>query len=187
VLLRQLIESLIVEAVNPQRILYIAFDELPTLRDLDEPVLAIARWYESHAVAVGTARPVYQDPREFFALTYPTLNLRELAKDVVLRLAGRNDKIVKLAIGLELAFALRVELGGAARPRSAACRVRHRSRRGHRRLTVGAARNAARELAVTRRTRAERLHLPLWGVARGGRSAIGSRELARVALGLAGR
>ena len=58
VLLRQLIESLIAEAVNPQRILYIAFDELPTLRDLDEPVLTIARWYESHAVAVGTARPV---------------------------------------------------------------------------------------------------------------------------------
>ncbi|MDP2627626.1 MAG: hypothetical protein Q8Q58_12060, partial [Candidatus Rokubacteria bacterium] len=44
---------------------------------------------------MGTARPVYQDPREFFALTYPTFNLRELAKDVVLRLAGRNDKAVR--------------------------------------------------------------------------------------------
>ena len=51
VLLRQLIESLIAEAVNPQRILYIAFDELPTLRDLDEPVLAIARWYEREVLA----------------------------------------------------------------------------------------------------------------------------------------
>lgn len=37
-------------------------------------------------------RPTYEDPAEFFALTYPTYNLRELAKDVVLRLAGRNDK-----------------------------------------------------------------------------------------------
>jgi hypothetical protein len=48
-----------------------------------------------HDVAMGTARPVYQDPREFFALTYPTFNLRELVKDVVLRLAGRNDKAVR--------------------------------------------------------------------------------------------
>jgi predicted AAA+ superfamily ATPase len=46
-------------------------------------------------VAMDKARPVYQDPREFFALTYPTFNLRELAKDVVGRLAGKNDKAVR--------------------------------------------------------------------------------------------
>ncbi len=45
-----------------------------------------------YAVAAGTARPVYQDPKEFFALTYPTYNLRELAKDVILRLAGKSEK-----------------------------------------------------------------------------------------------
>ena len=37
-------------------------------------------------------RPVYEDPAQFFALTYPTYNLRELVKDVVLRLDGRSDK-----------------------------------------------------------------------------------------------
>ena len=37
-------------------------------------------------------RPVYEDPAQFFALTYPTYNLRELVKDVVLRLGGRSDK-----------------------------------------------------------------------------------------------
>ena len=46
-------------------------------------------------VVMGTARPVYQDPREFFALTYPTVALRDLARDVTLRLAGRNDKAVR--------------------------------------------------------------------------------------------
>src|SRR5437867_3988708 len=46
-------------------------------------------------VAMGTARPVYQDPSHFFALTYPTFNLRELVKDVVNRLAGKNDKAVR--------------------------------------------------------------------------------------------
>ena len=37
-------------------------------------------------------RPVYEHPAEFFALTYPTYNLRELVKDVALRLAGKSDK-----------------------------------------------------------------------------------------------
>ena len=46
-------------------------------------------------VVMGTARPVYQDPSDFFTLTYPTFNLRELAKDVVLRLAGKNDKAIR--------------------------------------------------------------------------------------------
>lgn len=40
-------------------------------------------------------RRIYEDPAEFFALTYPTYNLRELARDVVLRLAGKNDKAVR--------------------------------------------------------------------------------------------
>jgi len=40
-------------------------------------------------------RLVYEKPDEFFALTYPTYNLRELARDVVLRLAGKNDKAVR--------------------------------------------------------------------------------------------
>jgi predicted AAA+ superfamily ATPase len=46
-------------------------------------------------VVMGKARQVYQDPYDFFALTYPTYNLRELAKDVVLRLAGKNDKAIR--------------------------------------------------------------------------------------------
>ncbi|MGE0825940.1 MAG: DUF499 domain-containing protein [Candidatus Binatia bacterium] len=46
-------------------------------------------------VMMGKARPVYQHPQEFFALTYPTFNLRELAKDVVTRLAGKSDKAVR--------------------------------------------------------------------------------------------
>ena len=46
-------------------------------------------------VVMGRARPVYQDPAEFFALTYPTFNLRELAKDVLGRLAGKNEKAVR--------------------------------------------------------------------------------------------
>ena len=43
-------------------------------------------------------RPVYEHPAEFFALTYPTYNLRELVKDVALRLAGKSDKGVPKAL-----------------------------------------------------------------------------------------
>ncbi|MBI4295304.1 MAG: ATP-binding protein, partial [Chloroflexi bacterium] len=46
-------------------------------------------------VVMGQAKPMYQKPEEFFALTYPTFNLRELAKDVMLRLAGKNDRAVR--------------------------------------------------------------------------------------------
>ena len=37
-------------------------------------------------------RPVYEHPAEFFALTYPTYNLRELVKDVALRLGIVNRR-----------------------------------------------------------------------------------------------
>jgi len=46
-------------------------------------------------VAMGKAGRIYQKPEEFFALTYPTFNLRELAKDILHRLAAKNDKTVR--------------------------------------------------------------------------------------------
>ncbi|OLS15779.1 MAG: hypothetical protein RBG13Loki_0616 [Promethearchaeota archaeon CR_4] len=54
-----------------------------------------------YAVAIGNAKSIYQKPSEFFSLTYPTFNLRELAKDVIGRLAGANDKAV---LQLELTY-----------------------------------------------------------------------------------
>ena len=49
-----------------------------------------------HEVAMGKGRrAVYEDPEKFFALTYPTHALRELAKDVAERLRGRSDKAVR--------------------------------------------------------------------------------------------
>lgn len=38
---------------------------------------------------------MYEDPEKFFALTYPTFALRDLARDVAARLAGRSDKAVR--------------------------------------------------------------------------------------------
>lgn len=50
VLLRQIIESLLAEGVSPNRLLYVSFDELPTLEGIAEPVLAIARWHEDQVL-----------------------------------------------------------------------------------------------------------------------------------------
>ena len=40
-------------------------------------------------------RPVYEDPVRFFAFTYPTVPLRDLARDVAMRLAGQNTKAIR--------------------------------------------------------------------------------------------
>src|SRR5487761_1217156 len=40
-------------------------------------------------------QPVYEDPTSFFSLTFPTHNLRNLVRDVALRLANKNDKAVR--------------------------------------------------------------------------------------------
>ncbi|HXF50752.1 MAG TPA: DUF499 domain-containing protein [Dehalococcoidia bacterium] len=71
--------------------------EMVTLRDdLRSGELPLSMFAaDLYDVVMGRARKVYQDPREFFVLTYPTFNLRELVKDVLLRLAGKNDKAVR--------------------------------------------------------------------------------------------
>ncbi len=46
-------------------------------------------------VMMDKNRSVYHDPKKFFALTYPTTKLRDLARDVVLRLAGKSEKAVR--------------------------------------------------------------------------------------------
>ena len=49
-----------------------------------------------HEVTLAQGRrSVYEDPEKFFALTFPTLALRELVKDVAARLAGQSDKAVR--------------------------------------------------------------------------------------------
>ena len=47
ILLRQIIEKMLSEGVEAHRILYVPFDEIGSLRKLRDPILTIARWYES--------------------------------------------------------------------------------------------------------------------------------------------
>lgn len=47
VLLRQLMGNLLTDGVAADRILYVSFDDIPSLRGLSDPILAIARWFET--------------------------------------------------------------------------------------------------------------------------------------------
>ena len=72
--------------------------EVVTLReDLKTGALALNEFAaDLYDVALrrGT-RPIYEEPTQFFALTFPTTALRQLASDVVHRLAARNQKAVR--------------------------------------------------------------------------------------------
>ena len=51
--------------VSPERILYVPFDQLPSLHGIQEPVLAVARWYEKEIVKASfnttakAGKPIY--------------------------------------------------------------------------------------------------------------------------------
>ncbi|MBN1317038.1 MAG: ATP-binding protein, partial [Anaerolineales bacterium] len=47
-----------------------------------------------NGVRTGEAPPIYREPGMFFARTYPTYRIKQLARDVLLRLAGQGGKPV---------------------------------------------------------------------------------------------
>jgi hypothetical protein len=65
-------------------------DEI-TNRELSQKQFAA----DLYDVVMGENPGIYHDPREFFALTYPTVKLRDLARDVTHRLAGKSEKAVR--------------------------------------------------------------------------------------------
>ncbi len=71
-------------------------DAVQLREDVKSGALSLAEFAaDLYDVVMEQGSKTYREPAEFFALTYPTYNLRELAKDVALRLAGRNDKAVR--------------------------------------------------------------------------------------------
>ncbi|MCY0897578.1 MAG: DUF499 domain-containing protein [Firmicutes bacterium] len=71
--------------------------EVVTLReDVKTGDLSLARFAaDLYDVILDRGPLQYRDPYEFFSLTYPTFNLRELVKDVVLRLQGKSEKGIR--------------------------------------------------------------------------------------------
>ena len=142
--------------------------------DLKSGELSLAMFAaDLHDVAARRGlRPTYEDPAEFFALTYPTPNLRELARGVALRLAERSDK----ACG-----ALSVDYGGGKTHtrRSPSCaspatRTRRRAfPRSRSSRSISASRRRSRERrrrASTRSTSRKGSRLPTPAARRGRRA-----------------
>jgi hypothetical protein len=50
ILLRQVLEDLLLHEVDASRILYVPFDEIATLAKMTEPILQVARWFESEVL-----------------------------------------------------------------------------------------------------------------------------------------
>ncbi len=81
-----------------QKLLWTPWHEVAKLReDVRTGELSLADFAaDLHDVAMQRGvRPIYEDPERFFALTFPTIPLRELARDVALRLAGKNTKAIR--------------------------------------------------------------------------------------------
>jgi len=74
VLLQQAIRQLLSEGVEGRRILYVSFDELPTQRNVQEPVLAIARWFEK-TILKTTFNKAAKDGRPAFLFFDEVQNL----------------------------------------------------------------------------------------------------------------
>ncbi len=81
VLLRQIMQSLLAEGVEPHRIFYVAFDELPTIGGITEPVLAIARWFEREVLG-QTFNAAQAEGRPAFLLLDEVQNLTAWAPQV---------------------------------------------------------------------------------------------------------
>ena len=81
VLLKQVVQGLLEEGIPGNRILYVPFDELPTFRKLQEPILAIARWYENQILGESFNRAA-NEGRPAFLLFDEVQNLRAWAPQI---------------------------------------------------------------------------------------------------------
>jgi hypothetical protein len=105
VLLRQLLEQLVRDGVPPQHILYIPFDEIESLRNVRDPVLSIARWYEQH-VLKSTFNELASQGFEIYILLDEVQNLDAWAPQV--KHLVDNHRVRLLVTG---SSSLRIEAG----------------------------------------------------------------------------
>jgi predicted AAA+ superfamily ATPase len=81
VLMRQMMEQLRHDGVDPRRILYVPFDEIESLRGVKDPVLSIARWYEQYIVR-ATLNELARRKEEAYILLDEVQNLDRWAPQV---------------------------------------------------------------------------------------------------------
>ena len=81
ILLKQIIQDLLNEGVSSNRILYVPFDELATIAGLEEPVLAIARWFEKEILR-ATFNASSRDGKPAYLFLDEVQNLDDWAAEI---------------------------------------------------------------------------------------------------------
>ena len=105
VLLRQLVERLIADGTEPSRILYVSFDDIQVLKNLQDPILCISRWFEQ-AVVGETFNEAARAKRPAYILLDEVQNLPSWAPQ--LKHLVDNHSVRVLATG---SSSLRIEAG----------------------------------------------------------------------------
>ncbi len=67
-LLRQAIEALLAEGIDPTRIFHMQFDELPEVKKLSEPILTLCRWYADHILGKSLNQAAADGQQAFILL-----------------------------------------------------------------------------------------------------------------------
>ena len=81
ILLRQIIQDLLGTGTPASHLLYIPFDELPTLKGIKEPVLAISRWYEKEVLG-STFNAMAREGQPVFLFCDEVQNLEAWAPQI---------------------------------------------------------------------------------------------------------
>lgn len=80
-LLNQIIEALLDDGVEPQRIFRVQFDELPRLRELTEPILELSRWFSENILKESLNQAAW-DNRQAFIFLDEVQNLSDWAPQI---------------------------------------------------------------------------------------------------------
>jgi predicted AAA+ superfamily ATPase len=78
-LLNQVIDELLTQGVNPQRIFRVQFDDIPDLRRLETPILDLAAWYADNVVGQSFHAFARQEKGPVYLLLDEVQNLRDWA------------------------------------------------------------------------------------------------------------
>jgi predicted AAA+ superfamily ATPase len=101
----QLIESLLARGISAHAILRVQFDDLPTLRKLNEPILSLGRWFQKNVLG-QTFNEAARKKRPAYIFLDKVQNLRDWASQVKSLVDHSEVKVV-----ITGSSALRIELG----------------------------------------------------------------------------
>ncbi len=102
---QQLVQSLLDDAVAPERILRVQFDDLPSLRGAEEPILRIVDWYERAVLrrtlnaAAHAGQPAFIFLDEVQNLATWDVQLKSLVDHATVRVVVTGSSALRIGLG----------------------------------------------------------------------------------------